>query len=52
MNWEAISAIGEILGAAGVIITLAYLAAQIRQNTKVSRGATRQDLAGQLPPIW
>ena len=28
-----IGAIGEILGAAGVIFTLAYLAVQIRQNT-------------------
>ena len=33
MNWEAISAIGEIVGAAGVIATLVYLAYQIRQNT-------------------
>jgi len=48
MNWEAIGAIGEILGAVGVIVTLAYLATQIRQNTKMARGATRQELAGQL----
>ncbi len=34
MNWEAIGAIGEVLGAAGVIITLAYLAVQIRQNSR------------------
>ena len=33
MNWEAIGAIGEIIGAVGVIITLGYLAYQIRQNT-------------------
>ena len=33
MNWEAIGAIGEILGAAGVVVTLVYLAYQIRQNT-------------------
>ena len=37
MNWEAVSAIGEIAGAAGVIITLGYLSVQIRQNTKASR---------------
>ncbi|MGB5591067.1 MAG: hypothetical protein WBN31_09000 [Gammaproteobacteria bacterium] len=37
MNWEAVSAIGEIAGAAGVIITLGYLSIQIRQNTKASR---------------
>ena len=34
MNWEAIGAVGEVLGAAGVIITLAYLALQIRQNSE------------------
>ncbi|MEJ2140721.1 MAG: hypothetical protein P8Y61_15065 [Gammaproteobacteria bacterium] len=33
MNWEAIGAIGEIIGAIGVILTLGYLAYQIRQNT-------------------
>ena len=39
MNWEAIGAVGEILGAIGVIATLGYLAAQIRQNTRSSRDA-------------
>ncbi len=34
MNWEAIGAIGEAVGAIGVIATLGYLAFQIRQNTK------------------
>ena len=34
MNWEAIGAVGEVLGAVGVIITLAYLALQIRQNSE------------------
>jgi len=33
MNWDAISAIGEILGAIAVVATLGYLAVQIRQNT-------------------
>ena len=33
MNWEAIGAIAESLGALGVIITLAYLAIQLRQNS-------------------
>lgn len=33
MNWEAIGAIGEIVGAIGVILTLGYLGFQIRQNT-------------------
>ena len=34
MNWDAIGAIGEILGASAVFITLGYLAVQIRQNTR------------------
>lgn len=31
MNWDAIGAIGEIVGAAAVVLTLGYLAAQTRQ---------------------
>ncbi len=34
MNWEAISTIAEIVGAAAVVISLVYLAAQIRQNNR------------------
>ncbi len=34
MNWEAIAAVAEILGALGVIITVAYLAVQVRQNSQ------------------
>src|SRR5262245_27091296 len=34
LNWEAVGAIGEILGALGVIATLLYLSVQIRQNTR------------------
>ncbi|MFT4862525.1 MAG: hypothetical protein ACI95C_001746 [Pseudohongiellaceae bacterium] len=37
MNWDAISAIGEILGAVAVLATLIYLATQIRQNTEQVR---------------
>lgn len=44
MNWEAIGAIGEVAGAIGVIATLLYLAAQIRQNTRAMRGATQDSI--------
>jgi len=37
VNWEAVGAVGEVAGAAGVIITLLYLAIQISQNTKAIR---------------
>ena len=43
MNWEAIGAVGEVVGAAGVIASLVYLAVQIRQNTRsVRRTSARQ----------
>jgi hypothetical protein len=45
VNWEAIGAIGEVVGALGVIATLVYLAAQIRQNSNVVRSATRQAIS-------
>lgn len=44
MNWEAIGALGEILGAAAVVMTLAYLAAQLRQNTRALRSSTFQEI--------
>lgn len=34
MNWEAIGAVGEIVGALAVVATLIYVAIQIRQNTR------------------
>ena len=49
MNWEAIGAVGEMLGASGVVITLAYLAVQLKQNTRTvrSNSATAHTQAGQ-----
>lgn len=37
MNWEAVGAIGEIVGAIAVVATLYYLALQIRENTARTR---------------
>ena len=45
MNWDALGAIGEIVGAAGVIVTLVYLAIQIRQNTKTVASNTTQEIS-------
>ncbi len=37
MNWEAIGAIGELVGALAVVLTLFYLARQIRQSNSQRR---------------
>lgn len=39
-NWDAISAVSEIIGAAAVVISLIYVSVQIRQNTRAVRGST------------
>ena len=36
MNWDAISAVAEAVGAAGVIASLLYLAMQVRASTRAS----------------
>ena len=45
MNWEAIGAIGEIVGALAVFTSLIYLAFQIRNQNKESRISSMHDIA-------
>lgn len=40
MNWDAIGAVGEVVGAIAVVATLIYLSVQTRQNTKAVQHAT------------
>ena len=44
MTWEAIGTISEIVGAIAVVITLVYLATQIRQSNDLLRSESRQTL--------
>ena len=47
MNRDAIGSLAELLGAAGVIVSLIYLSYQIRTNTKtVKAAATKETLTG------
>jgi len=39
MNWDAIGAVGEILGAIAVFVSLVYLAIQTKNNTKALRSS-------------
>ncbi|MGI9626097.1 MAG: hypothetical protein ACR2QM_04620 [Longimicrobiales bacterium] len=44
MNWEAVGALAEAFGAIAVVLTLAYLTVQVRQNSRIieqSNQATR-----------
>ena len=45
MNWDAISGIAELVGAAGVIVSLIYVGIQIRQNTLTAQASNFQQWA-------
>ncbi len=48
MNWEAIGAVGELLGAILVGATLIYLAFQLRQNTHALTSSTFQAVSSNM----
>jgi hypothetical protein len=45
MNWEAIAAIAQLVGTIGVIITLVFLAVQVRGNTRVANAQARHSIS-------
>ncbi len=51
MNWEAIGAVGEILGALTVVVTLVYLAVQVRQNTAAVKASSHHAITDSFNAI-
>jgi hypothetical protein len=47
MNWEAAGAIGEIIGASAVVLSVIYLSFQIKKQTEESRLAATRELSAQ-----
>jgi len=45
MNWDAIGAVGEIVGAAAVVASLVYLAVQIRAQSRETRVSAMHDIS-------
>lgn len=48
MNWDAVGAIAETLGAVVVIATLLFLSRQIQQSNKIAQGQAMRDIVGQF----
>jgi hypothetical protein len=48
MNWGAVGAIGEILGAVAVVLTLGYLGIQMHQAHRTARSDARQRILDQF----
>jgi hypothetical protein len=51
MNWEALGAIGELIGAIAVVVTLIYLAGQLKQNTRAMQSGTRETFLNGLQTV-
>jgi hypothetical protein len=51
MNWEALGAIGELVGAAVVGITVIYLARQVRLGNQISKAEAWRSFVGKLVDI-
>ena len=45
LNWDAIGAIGELVGATAVFVSIIYLALQVRQNSTDVRSSGAQNAA-------
>ncbi|NIW71825.1 hypothetical protein GWN15_23610 [candidate division KSB1 bacterium] len=51
MSWEALGAIGELLGAAAVVVSLAYLGVQVKATRETNKQAVLQGLYGKYNDI-
>jgi len=51
MNWTALGAIGELVGALAVVVSLLYVAAQVRASTLQARRDAGRDLASRISDI-
>ena len=51
MNWDMLGAIGELVGAAGVILTLVYLARQMRKATAEDQRTRYTELTTEIAEV-
>lgn len=51
MNWSAVGAVAELLGAFAVVVSLIYLAAQMKASTRQARLEAARDLAVRISEI-
>lgn len=51
MNWSAIGALGDLIGALAVVVSLVYLAIQVRQNTNAVRAETAREVVASIRAV-
>ena len=52
MNWDAIGALSELLGATAVVVSIIYLALQVRQNSSSGYQMAAQSANHFLESLW
>ena len=52
MNWDALGAIGELVSAFAVVVTLGYLAIQLRQNRAAANRDANRAIITDFQRIW
>ena len=51
MNWDAISAVSQLIGSIAVVVSVLYLAVQLRSSTRVARVAAMDAAAAALRDV-
>ena len=51
MNWEALGAVADLVGAVVVVVSLLYLAAQVRGSTRQARFDATRELAVRITDV-
>jgi len=51
MNWEALGAIGDFVGAIGVVVTLVYLSLQIRSSARATEAQVHASLSAEMERV-
>src|SRR5437667_7501205 len=51
MNWDAISAISQLIGSVAVVLSVLYLALQVHRSTRVAKLATQDAAATALRDV-
>ena len=52
MNWDAIGAIGDLVGGVAVIVSLVYVGLQMRQGNKISKSESLRELASEAKELF
>ncbi|HAI97697.1 MAG: hypothetical protein CL866_03630 [Cycloclasticus sp.] len=48
MNWEAISAISDTIASIAVVVSIGFLAYQVKSNTRLLKSAARQSIVDEF----